>query len=229
LDWARVLPNGMVLGAGGFCSSFITTASAELYDPASGTWTATGSLNTARAQHTATLLQNGMVLVAGESHATPFPTALASAELYDPESGAWTATGSLNSARDNHTATLLQNGMVLIAGGYPDITLVSAELYDPASGTWTATGSLNTARYLHTATLLQNGRVLVTGGETNIIGALASAELYDPASGTWTTTGSLNTARYLHTATLLQNDRVLITGGFNNIIGALASTEKGGK
>jgi len=73
----------------------------------------------------------------------------------------WTVTGSLNTARDTHTATLLQNGMVLVAGGYNDNSaLASAELYDPASRTWIVTGSLNTARGAHTATLLQNGMVL---------------------------------------------------------------------
>ena len=113
------------------------------------------------------------------------------------QSGTWTATGSLNTARDYHTATLLQNGMVLVAGGFDSNSSASAsaELYDPASGTWTATGSLNTARYVHTATLLQNGMVLVAGGFDSNGSASASAELYDPASGTWTATGSLNTAR----------------------------------
>src|SRR6476620_8525462 len=89
----------------------------------------------------------------------------------------WRATGRLNTARFGHTATLLQNGMVLVAGGYDNIALASAELYDPASRTWTATGSLNTARYSHTATLLQNGRVLVAGGVDNV-NVFASAELY---------------------------------------------------
>ena len=135
-------------------------------------WTVTGSLNVGRAYDTATLLQNGMVLVAGGS--------VARAELYDPASGTWTATGRLISrARTNHTATLLQSGMVLVAAGF-DITgnaSASAELYDPASGTWTATGSLNTGRYLHTATLLQDGMVLVAGGFDSNFRALASAEL----------------------------------------------------
>jgi hypothetical protein len=106
--------------------------------------------------------------------------------------GAFLVTGSLNTARYDHTATLLPSGMVLVAGGYNGGYLASAELYDPASGAWTATGSLNTARASYTATLLPNGMVLVAGGEDNS-DLLASAELYDPASGTWTATGSLNT------------------------------------
>ena len=107
----------------------------------------------------------------------------------------WSATGSLGTARDDHTATLLPNGKVLVAGGENGSgALASAELYDPATGTWSATGSLATARDYHTATLLPNGKVLVAGG-FNGSGDLASAELYDPATGTWSATGSLATAR----------------------------------
>jgi len=138
----------------------------------SGTWTATGSLITARYPHTATLLPNGKVLVAGGQD---YSTIFASAELYDPASGTWTATGSLNTGRHSHTATLLPNGQVLVAGGpgTNGVTTASAELYDPASGTWMATGSLNTARFQHTATLLPDGKVLVAGGSGD-----TSAELY---------------------------------------------------
>src|ERR1041385_7501526 len=130
-------------------------------------------------------------------------------------SGSWTATGSLAVARYVHTATLLPNGKVLVAGGYNGSYLTSAELYDPATGTWTATGSLSTARDSPTATLLSNGKVLVAGGN-NGSSYLASAELYDPASGTWTATGNLTTARDSHTATLLPNGKVLVAGGLNN-------------
>jgi len=118
------------------------------------------------------------------------PGAWASAELYDPGSGMWSATGSLATTRINHTAMLLLNGKVLVAGGFNTSgALASAELYDPASGTWTATGSLNTAREFHTATLLPNGKVLVAGGYDGV-SAVSSAELYDPALGTWSATGS---------------------------------------
>src|SRR6266436_503421 len=100
-----------------------------------------------------------------------------------PASGNWTATGSLNNARFLHTATLLPNGKVLVAGG-SGITgiLANAELYNPASGTWTATGSLNTARWEHTATLLPNGKVLVAGGRDSSFIVSSSPELYDPTS-----------------------------------------------
>ena len=169
-------------------------ASAQGLFPADAPFTFgdTGSLNTARYGHTATLLPNGKMLVAGGGGSSGF---LSSAELYDPASGTWTATGSLNSARYLHTATLLPNGKVLVAGGYYGVASTGAELYDPASGTWTATGSLNAARADHTATLLPNGKVLVAGGFGITSGVLTSVELYDPASGTWSATGNLNTAR----------------------------------
>src|SRR5438552_2338758 len=141
----------------------------------------------------------------------------------------WRATGRLNAARTQHTATLLQNGMVLVAGGFGSNgnASKSAELYDPASGTWTATGSLNTARVVHTATLLQNGMILVAGGRDSNDDASASAELYDPASETWTPTGSLNTARDVHTATLLHNRKILVAGGFDTNFGILKEAELG--
>jgi N-acetylneuraminic acid mutarotase len=220
---ATLLPNGKVLAAGGFGSaSFL--ASAELYDPASATWSATANMGTARASHTATLLPVGKVLVVGGLNAGGASGVLASAELYDPANGTWTVTGSLSTARDFQTATLLPNGKVLVAGGSDNTTsFTSAELYDPASGTWMVTGSLSFARYLHTATLLPNGKVLVTGGFGST-GPIASAELYDPASGTWAPTGSLIAARDSHTATLLPKGKVLIAAGEGSS-GALTSAE----
>ena len=213
---ATLLPNGKVLVAGGEDNSFNLLTNAELYDPASGTWTTTGSLITAREFHTATLLANGKVLVvAGVTDS--LGTTSAAAEVYDPASGVWTATGSLGTGRDQHTATLLPNGKVLVAGGYNNDTvtsLASAELYDATSGVWTATGSLITDRLSHTATLLPNGEVLVAGGQkTGVFDKLASAELYDPASGTWTVTGSLVTGRVAHSATLLPSGKVLAFAG----------------
>ena len=206
--------------------------------------------------HTATLLPNGKVLVAGGVRHLGGP--IASAELYDPASGTWTATGNLATARDYHTATLLTNGKVLVAGGRTRrMPLASAELYDPASGTWTATGSLGTGADTHGDIAVQR-----QGARRRwVTRLLSSAELYDPATGTWTTTGSLSTARgvvtrqrccltarcsspavihdnerrtlrsggrdldghrqphyrtHYHTATLLPNGRVLVAGGYDN-------------
>jgi hypothetical protein len=125
----------------------------------------------------------------------------------------WTATGSMGTARANHTATLLPSGKVLVAGGFNlSGVLSSAELCDPAAGTWTATGSLGTARQNHSATLLPSGKVLVVGGYNGSSGYLNSAELYDAAAETWTATGSMAFPRSAHTATLLATGKVLVAG-----------------
>src|SRR6266536_358391 len=168
-------------------------------------WVTTGSLVTARSDHTATLLPSGKVLVAGGRDSGG---KLDRAELYDPVAGTWTNTGRLDHARAGHTATLLPSGKVLVAGGEANLPS-SAELYDPATGTWSTTGSLGCARDHHTATLLASGKVLVAGG------VVCSAELYDPAMGTWTFTGNLNVGRGQHTATLLPSGKVLVAGGQN--------------
>ena len=176
-------------------------------------WTITGDLHTARDTHTATLLHNGLVLVAGGRNSGSADSR--SAELYDPATGTWTRTRPLHAGRFYHTATLLSDGRVLVVGGDSvDGERGSAELYDPASGTWALTGRLNVARQLHSATLLSDGRVLVAGGfdRSNLI--TSSVELYDPATGTWTVADSLATPRFSHTATLLVDGKVLVAGGF---------------
>jgi N-acetylneuraminic acid mutarotase len=224
---ATLLPNGKVLVAGGIGSNFTVLSSAELYDPATGIWTATGSLATARVYHTATLLASGEVLVAAGFNT--FSTHLRSAELYDPASGTWTSTGSLSLRRDKHTATLLQNGQVLVAGGARGGNNLASrtELYDPASGTWSLTDPLLNPnnRKSHTATLLPNGQVLVAGGVRGFRGGgLSTAGLYDPVRGMWAATASLGSARFAHTATLLPSGQVLVAGGVDS--GAsLASAE----
>ena len=211
---ATLLPNGQVIAAGGGDNGLFATA--ELYNPATGIWTNTGSLNTARADHTATLLPNGKVLVAGGSGSSNNTLyALSSAELYDPITGIWTNTGAMTASRSEHTATLLFNGKILVAGGSDssdplDNSLSSAELYDPITGTWTNTGAMTVSRARHTAALLFDGKVLVAQGNA---GTDPTAEIYDPATGTWTATAAMNTTHFLITETLLPNGKVLVVGG----------------
>jgi hypothetical protein len=202
---ATLLNNGKVLIAGGYGEG--NWASAELYDPATGTFSATGSMTTIRFYHAAALLNNGKVLIMGGSNDS---NELASAEIYDPATGTFTATGSMNEPRENFTATLLNNGMVLASGGSggPD-----AELYDPATGSFALTGDMTVSRSYQTATLLNDGKVLVAGGSSSPFSYLASAELYDPSAGTFTATGSMAFARGYQTATLLNNGTVLVSGG----------------
>ena len=212
LQMATLLPNGNVLVAGGAGGG----NTAELYVPATGTWTTTGAMAVARNFPTGTLLSNGRVLVAGgQGNQIGVPNPLFSAELYDPAIGTWTATSAMNTARVNHTASLLPNGKVLVAGGLDNVGhgLSAVQLYDAATGTWAATGTLNTARGKHTSTLLPSGKVLVTGGEGSSFNTLSSAELYDPTTGTWGATSAMNTARQYHTATLLLDGKVLVAGG----------------
>src|SRR5882762_2938939 len=216
---ATLLPSGKVLIAGGDSCFFANYSfyyqdcplnSAEVYDPGSGTFAPTGNMSVNRVFHTATLLNNGKVLVTGGHDA--------SAELYDPTSGKFAATGSMSVGRNSHTATLLASGKVLIAGGNNvSGALATAELYDPNSGTFTAnTNSMVSPRTLQTATLLSSGNVLVTGGIANVANSvsLSSAEVYDVVAGMFTpTTGPMMTARDSHFAILLANGAVLVAGG----------------
>jgi hypothetical protein len=229
-DTATLFPDGRVLAAGGAgirpgTFPYQGLTSAELYDPVAGTWTLTGSMNVARLVHTATLLPDGTVLVAG---GWPNPQThsglLQSAELYDPATGIWTRINNMNVARGAHTATLLLNGKVLVVGSH-GTNASTSELYDPATGIWSFTGNTTTPHYgYHTADLLPNGKVLVAGGFDSLSHVSASAELYDPATGTWTATGSLNNARHDHRSTLLTNGTVLVEGGAP-ATGILASAE----
>lgn len=192
-------------------------------------WTATGTMIDGRVFFSATLLADGKVLVAGGFRNGDGSDPLASAELYDPSSGSWTATGKMREARAGHTATLLPDGTVLVAGGgtSPADTLRSAELYDPSIGSWSAAGNMTKARGSHTATVLRDGRVLVAGGGAGInsSGIEASAELYDPNRRSWAATGKMRDARTLQTATLLADGKVLVSGGQSRTDTALASAE----
>jgi N-acetylneuraminic acid mutarotase len=214
---ATTLSDGRLLVAGGQRLSpsppepFLQ--SAEHYNPFTYAWLSTGWMTEGRYGHTATLLQDGRVLVVGGATATGFSH---SAELWHPATGIWSPTGGLRHHRYGHTATLLPEGKVLVAGGLaegsPPFVFRHCEVFDPNTERWTTTGPLNEARMYFTATALINGKVLVVGGTTRAE-ILSSAELYDPDSQVWTTTADLGSPLLGHTATLLTNGRVLVVGG----------------
>jgi hypothetical protein len=213
---SNLLGNGKVLVAGGQggVAGGLALASAETYDPGTGTFSLVGPMAGPRFFHSATLLPDGKVLVVGGRASQAGRDLLATAEVFDPGSNTFTATGSMSEARYWHTATLLANGKVLVTGGY-GITggpLASAEIYDPGNGHFTSTGSMRTARYGQTATLIPStGKVLVAGGYGSTY--LDSAELYDPVAETFEDTGSLTYPRYFQTATALPGGKVLVAGG----------------
>ncbi|HEX8437098.1 Kelch repeat-containing protein, partial [Archangium sp.] len=201
---ATLLPDGKVLVVGGGNGAILATA--EVYDPALGTWSAVAPLSSPRQRHTATLLPDGKVLVAGGDGQQGI---FATAEVYDPGSNTWSMTGPMVSARLLHAATPLLNGKVLVTGGLYNR---DGEVYDPASSTWSATGAMTSPRFYHTATRLPSGEVLVAGGINETGGPSATAELYEPASGSWRATGAMASLHVLQTATLLSDGRVLIAG-----------------
>jgi len=159
----------------------------------SGTFSVTGSMTQGRHTHTATLLLDAKVLIAGGEGGVP------TAELYDPVAGIFSPTGSMADRRQTAAATRLLDGTVLVSGGLDGSTtfLASAEIFDPATGLWSPTDSLSEGRYIHTSTLLEDGTVLITGGLGCPNCFLSSSEIYDPDTGTWTSTGNLGMGRYL--------------------------------
>jgi hypothetical protein len=209
---ATLLRNGKVLIAG--------REDAELYDPATESFTPAGAYATTSRQTTATLLADGRVLLVGEDPG----------QIYDAATNSFSVAGSLAPAGllyvEQHTATLLNNGKVLIAGGTNDGAgaagrLDAAETYDPATSRFTAARVMTAPRDVHAAVLLSDGRVLIAGGDTGVIegrmtyygGSLATAELYDPATGKFAATGSMSAGRSAPAATILKSGDVLITGG----------------
>jgi hypothetical protein len=218
---AVLLPDGQVLVLGGSaCSDFdgCPLDSAELYDPTTGAWTGTQPTTGGGTGRTATLLDDGTVLVVGGSEGSMSEGTLEPmrvAELYDPSSGQWSATEPLVEVLENHTATELLDGRVLVVGS----SATGAQLYDPTTGQWTATVAMRGVRVGHTAALLPDGTVLIAGGMGGT-GALSLAELYDPATGQWIATGDMVDGRIYHRATPLAGGRVLVTGGIDSVIDA---------
>src|SRR6266700_3712939 len=208
---------GLLASASLLCGILLIRGSAPQVP--SGAWAPAGNMAAARAGAASVLLQNGRTLITGGVSGSG---ALASVEIFDTTGNFCAAPlcvppASMNFARSKHTATVLQDGRVLVAGGIGrgGTPVASAEIYDPAANTWTVTGSLLTARSGHTASLLQNGAVLIAGGDSSGV-AQSSLEIYDPTSGAFAfTVGALSSPRESHAAAVLQDGRVLLVGGNN--------------
>jgi hypothetical protein len=216
------LLNGKVLICGGTSTGLVggVLNSAELYNPATETFEPTGSMNDPRQGQTITLLKDGRVLVTGGARNIGYRAELSSAEIYDPQAGSFSPTGSMSVPREGHTATLLNDGRVLIAGGSDNgqHTISTAEIYDPAIGTFSPAGSMTVPREAHTATLLLSGQVLIAGGgRAGMPGGYIvyrNGELYDPRSGTFSAISSpMISDRVGASAVLLRDGRALIVGG----------------
>ncbi|HEY6854066.1 MAG TPA: PKD domain-containing protein [Gemmatimonadales bacterium] len=229
---AVLLADGRVLVVGGVpfnssCADPPTATSAELYNPATGTWTRTGNLAFGRASAVAVVLADGRVLVTGGGRCGVIRN---QSEIFDPATGTWTTTGSMSVVRRSPAAVRLADGRVLVAGGtgaFPFASLTSAEIYDPASGAWTTTGAMHDPRVwtsddesaANFLMPLADGRIFTAGGLNRCsesgcdLAFLASAEIFDPASGSWSVTGAMATGRYRHQLALLPTGQVLAAGG----------------
>jgi hypothetical protein len=217
-DSVTVLANGDVLFAGGRswardASGELTlndTAGTQILRTRTGALESSGAMNLPRVGHTATLLQDGRVLIAG-GWLSSQGLSTATAEVYNPVTGGFASVGSMSVGHVGHSATLLQNGQVLISGDGP------VELFDPAANTFTVVGAVPNGAYRSVATLLKDGRVLITGGSvgSDIYVAYLKHEayLYDPGSRQFTLAGEMTVAREFPTATLLPDGAVLIAGG----------------
>jgi hypothetical protein len=219
---STLLPNGMVLIAGGFAGSggeYNPYRTAELFDPNSGTFQSVAEMSIGRSGHSATLLKNGRVLIVGGW--TGRYTLRGSAEIFDPSTKRFVATGNLVVERAGNTTTLLADGRVLITGGEDrqENKIAGAEIYDPSNGKFAATGSMAEARAAHTATAMKDGRVLIVGGSSGHYpsqNVYRSAEIFDPATSKFVSTGQMTVARHKHAAILLPSGKVLIVGGSDN-------------
>lgn len=211
---ATLLPGGNVLIAGGFKKgsdgvSQIYSATTELFVDSSSRFVPGPEMYFGRAGHTATMLDDGTVLIVGGFTGQGMS---ATAEIYDPKLNTFTVVGSMAMPRGDFTATLLQGGKVLVAGGGDVTATPGAELYDPATRTFRETGAMTTPRLEHTAARLADGRVLVVGGGHQR-DVLSSAEIYDPATGTFSSTGSMTLHRYKHASLVGRDGNVLVLGG----------------
>ena len=224
------LANGKALATGGWGGTAITVpavlASAELYNPATGTFASASALPAPRLWHTATALTGGRVLVAGGATLPGgIVTPAASVYVYSPDVDSWSTTGTMLTARYRHGAARLADGRVLVAGGSTagNTILSSAEIWNPVTGSWVGTAAMTTPRRGFTLTALADGRALAVGGLSGPGQIVGTAEIYDPASDHWTAIPGL-LPRYGHRAFLLPDGRVLIAGGTGSLNGGASNT-----
>jgi len=215
-----VLPSGKVLAVGGGASSITDfVSSAEIYDPATNTWTSISSMKEARRDHAAVLLSGGKVLIAGGRNATP---RLSTVEIFDPASGTWSSKAAMNSPRGTPGgAAFGADSAVVVGGNDPIGSGKPAEFYNAGSDTWTSTpfaSSLPIERDYPGVTVLASGKAFFTGG-MNGFSAIDTGDIYDGPTNTWTPVGKMFLARVFHTATRLSDGKVLVVGGFNTSYG----------
>ncbi|HJV89481.1 MAG TPA: kelch repeat-containing protein [Holophagaceae bacterium] len=222
-DGTVLIAGGFGLDSGGAQGGYL--ASAEIFDPASQSTMVVAPMSSPRASHTATRLQNGLVLVVAGAKGTNVGGWLSSAEVFDPVLQTWSTVGSLATARQDHTATLLPNGKVFVAAGQGvSGPLDGGELFNPATGTWSTTANkMASGHTAHAAALLPSGRVLVVGGSAGTAGA--EVESYDPTTNRWTPVQPLLTGRSRAVAALLPSGQVLVAGGQGNNTQVIANPE----
>ncbi|RKG99025.1 PKD domain-containing protein [Corallococcus carmarthensis] len=202
------LPSGKILVFGGSVSSNPILGTAELYDPATATWSSAGTMGTSHYNPAVTLLPSGKVMVTGGFATYPATTPLRAVDFYDPATNTWTAGPQMAFARGAHTATLLPSGKVLVVGGVSTGDSVAnrvVELYDPATNSWVPVASLVYARSNHRAVLLPSGKVL-------ILGAGLPSELYDPSNNTWSGASGMTTRTFTD-AFLQPSGKVVLVDG----------------
>ena len=217
---AALFRSGEVLIAGGWIGHECTD-SADLYDPATGKFTMLASRMTSRrGDARATVLPNGDVLITGGADHDS-PGGIPSAEVFRAWDMSFHSVSPMHFARVSHTATLLQDGRVLIVGGRGDKVYAAAEIFDAKTQHFAEAASLATARYKHTAGLLRDGRVLVAGGSDQLAwsGNLSSTEIYDPKTGKFSPAPSLISARFKlpGEAVTLESGEILVAGGSSKV------------
>jgi N-acetylneuraminic acid mutarotase len=211
---ATLLQDGRVLIAGGQNANGVLSTS-EIYDPMLDVWLPGPAIPGGRTGQTAIALQNGTVMLLRGYVAFSPPPPTIPVLVYDPADGMWHTAAGADESRVENSATLLDNGKVLIVGGYDQLQIPGAKLFDPSTGALTNAGTMVAKRFDHVAVKLADGRVLVAGGSTSTGAstATASSEIYDPDMNTWSAASNLGFARQSAAAVLLMNGKVLIAGG----------------